>query len=125
MRVLIDTHIYLWAVTDDDKLSQKARQIIMKANEVFVSSASIWEISIKQSLGKIDGDIELLIQGIEQSGFVELPIRAVHAFTVSHLPNIHKDPFDRMLIAQAISEPMHFLTADEMLQDYSELVIKL
>ena len=125
MRILLDTHIYLWAVIDDEKLTDKARQIITKADEVFVSSASIWEISIKQALGKIEADIQLLASTIKEIGFTELPINSNHAVALNNLPAIHRDPFDRILIAQAIYEPMHFLTADETLKEYSELIIKI
>jgi len=125
MRILLDTHIYLWAVIDDEKLTTKAREIITQANEVFVSSASIWEISIKQALGKIEADINLLATTIKEIGFIELPINSNHAIVLNRLPNIHRDPFDRILIAQAIHEPMHFLTADQNLKEYSELIIKV
>ena len=125
MRILLDTHIYLWAVIDDEKLTHKARQIITQADEVFISSASIWEISIKQALGKIDADINELASAIKEIGFTELPINSHHAVTLNNLPNIHRDPFDRILIAQAMYEPMHFLTADETLKAYSELIIKI
>jgi len=125
MRILLDTHIYLWAVIDDEKLTKEARKIITQASEVFISSASIWEISIKQALGKIEADISLLASTIKEIGFIELPINSNHAVVLNDLPNIHRDPFDRILIAQAIYEPMHFLTADETFKKYSELVIKI
>ncbi|QIE27378.1 PIN domain protein (plasmid) [Caballeronia sp. SBC1] len=123
MRVLLDTHIYLWAVTDNRKLSKHARKLITDADDVFVSSASIWEASIKVGLGKLDADVNLLVAEIAASGFKELPVRAVHAALVRDLPDIHRDPFDRLLIAQAISEPLRLLTADGHLSAYSELVI--
>ena len=123
MRLLLDTHIYLWAVTDDRKLSKHARKLITEADDVFVSSASIWEASIKVGLGKLDADVNLLVAEIATSGFKELPVRAVHAALVRDLPDIHRDPFDRLLVAQAISEPLRLLTADGYLGAYSELVI--
>ncbi|GGX24213.1 type II toxin-antitoxin system VapC family toxin [Undibacterium macrobrachii] len=122
MKLLIDTHIYLWWLLDSPKLSEKARQQIQDATEVYVSSASIWEATIKASIGKLSVDIDQLVAEISKSGFQELPITAAHAATVARLPEIHKDPFDRILIAQAMSEPLRFLTADAILRGYSELV---
>ncbi|WP_233858146.1 type II toxin-antitoxin system VapC family toxin [Paraburkholderia sp. HD33-4] len=123
MRLLLDTHVFLWAVTDDRKLTKAARKLILDASEVFVSSASIWEASIKAGLGKLDVDVNLLVSEIEASGFLELPVRAVHAALVRDLPDIHKDPFDRLLVAQALSEPLRLLSSDGHLSKYTDLVI--
>ena len=123
MRVLLDTHIYLWAVTSHRSLTRTARRLILDADDVFVSAASIWEATIKSALGKLEADPEALVKAIPASGFVELPVRAAHAAAVRRLPGLHRDPFDRLLIAQAISEPLHFLTSDRTLAAYSELVI--
>jgi PIN domain nuclease of toxin-antitoxin system len=87
-----------------------------------VSSASIWEAAIKKQLNKLEVDIEALAGAIITSGFVELPIASHHAVAVSKLPLIHRDPFDRILVAQAISEPLHLITCDATLAPYSELV---
>lgn len=122
MKLLIDTHVYLWWLQDSPKLSEKARAQIQGATEVYVSSASIWEATIKASIGKLSVDVDQLAAEISRSGFQELPITAAHAATVARLPEIHKDPFDRILIAQAVSEPLRFLTADALLKLYSELV---
>lgn len=122
MKLLIDTHVYLWWLQDSPKLSEKARKQIQDATEVYVSSASIWEATIKASIGKLSVDIDQLVAEISKSGFQALPITAAHAATVARLPDIHKDPFDRILIAQAMSEPLRFLTADGLLQSYSELM---
>jgi PIN domain nuclease of toxin-antitoxin system len=122
MKLLIDTHIYLWWLQDSAKLSEKARDQIQDATEVYVSSASIWEATIKASIGKLSVDVDQLVIEISRSGFQELPITAAHAAMVARLPDIHKDPFDRILIAQAMSEPLRFLTADGILKSYSELV---
>jgi PIN domain nuclease of toxin-antitoxin system len=89
---------------------------------VYVSSASIWEATIKAGIGKLEVDVNQLVAEIESSGFQELPISAKHAATVAQLPDIHRDPFDRILVAQALSEPLRFLTADGILGRYSELV---
>jgi PIN domain nuclease of toxin-antitoxin system len=122
MRILLDTHIYLWCVNDDRKLSKAARAIIVSATEVYVSSASIWEASIKAGLGKLEVDVNELVDAIALSGFQELPVTARHAAMVRGLPEVHRDPFDRLLIAQALCEPLRLLTADDILANYSELV---
>ena len=122
MRLLLDTHIYLWWLEDDSQLSKKARLLITNANAVYVSSVSIWEMSIKQGLGKLAVDINSLVLAIEMNSFLELPVSAQHAVVTSQLPLLHRDPFDRMLIAQAMYEPLQFLTADATLQQYSDLV---
>ncbi len=123
MRLLLDTHVFLWAVTDDRKLTKVARKLILDADDVFVSSASIWEASIKAGLGKLDVDVDLLVSEIEASGFSELPVRAVHAAMVRSLPDIHRDPFDRLLVAQALAEPLRLMTSDDHLSKYTDLVI--
>ncbi|OGU08420.1 MAG: twitching motility protein PilT [Geobacteraceae bacterium GWC2_58_44] len=120
-RILLDTHVYLWWLDDSPKLSHKARKMIENAEIVYVSSASIWEAVIKIRTGKLELEVtpDELIEGIERSGFVELPILAEHALAVYGLANHHKDPFDRMLVAQAISEPLLLLTVDPEVQKYS------
>lgn len=124
MRILLDTNIFLWCILDDAKLTKKTKDLIIEADERYISSASIWEIAIKKSLGKLDSnnEIENLTNAIEESGFLELPITAKHAAAVYHLKHIHRDPFDRLLIAQAICEPLIFITADVQLKKYSDLI---
>lgn len=122
MRILLDTHIYLWWLQDNPHLSHSARARITAATEVYVSSASIWEASIKVGIGKLDADIDQLVAEIENSGFRELPVSARHAAMVTRLPDLHRDPFDRLLVAQALCEPLRLLTADSILRGYSELV---
>lgn len=122
MRLLLDTHIFLWAVTDSRKLKAEARRQMLDAEQIYVSAASIWEIAIKTRLGKIAGDPERLAQAIDESGFIELPVSARHAARVAQLPSHHHDPFDRLLVAQSLSEPLLLLTADGMLARYGELV---
>lgn len=124
MRILLDTHVFIWAVLDDPRLTAKARALIEGADEVNVSAASIWEIAIKSSTGKIDADIEKMAQAIEDSGFNELPVSIAHAVQVAKLPllNDHKDPFDRLLVAQSMSEPLVLLTADTKVLAYGGLV---
>lgn len=122
MRLLLDTHVFLWCIKNDRRLSKAARSKIIQATEVYVSSASIWEAVIKIKLKKLDVDIDQMIEAIAESGFLELSISVFHAAAVSRLSNLHRDPFDRILIAQAICEPLTFLTADAQLRNYSDLV---
>jgi PIN domain nuclease of toxin-antitoxin system len=125
VRLLLDTHVFLWTVSNDRRLTKRSRKLIQESDEVFVSSASIWESAIKAGMGKLDADIAVLASAIADSGFIELPVRAVHAIGVRTLPNIHRDPFDRMLISQAMYEPLHLLTADRILASYSPLVVMI
>ena len=123
MRLLLDTHIFLWAVAGSARLKPATRRLIESADLVCVSAASIWEIAIKASLGKIKADPEALCAAIEASGFSELPIRSAHAAGVARLAPHHTDPFDRLLMAQAFAEPLTLLTADTLLVRYSDLVM--
>jgi len=123
VRLLLDTHVFLWAVSGSRQLTPKIRAVIKGADEVFVSAASIWEIAIKVRLGKLEADPVAMVEAIEESGFKELPVRAAHAAHVANLPLLHADPFDRLLIAQAVTEPLRLLTADAGLASYSELVV--
>ena len=122
MNLLLDTHVFIWTLDDDPKLTAAAWSMIETADAVYVSSASIWEAAIKYQLGKIKVAPERLLEAVTPSGFLELAVNSRHAAAVAHLPPIHRDPFDRLLIAQAISEPLHFLTANGQLPQYSELV---
>lgn len=122
MNILLDTHIYLWWLCDDKSLSKQARALIKRADDVYISSASIWEAAIKIQLGKLTADINSLADAIVEEGFSELSIRASHAALTLTLPLHHRDPFDRILIAQAMSEPLRLITADRTLAIYSELV---
>ena len=123
MRLLLDTHIFLWAVSGSALLKAPSRRLIESAEQVFVSAASIWEIAIKARLGKIDADPLELTGAINASGFVELEVSAVHAAGVSRLALHHNDPFDRLLVAQALAEPLRLLTADPVLTQYSDVVL--
>lgn len=122
MRILLDTHIYLWWLADSPKLSSTAKYTIATATAVYISSASIWEAGIKISAGKLEANIDDLIDGIQANGFIELPITSKHSKQATQLPDIHRDPFDRMLVAQTLCEPLRLLTADEQVVKYSELV---
>lgn len=122
MRVLLDTHVFLWAATNSPRLSERAREQLLSAERVYVSAASVWEIAIKTALGRIKVDLGRMVESIEGSGFEELPVRATHAAQVGTLPPYHRDPFDRLLVAQATVEPLLLLTGDRQLLRYSELV---
>jgi PIN domain nuclease of toxin-antitoxin system len=121
VRVLLDTHLLLWALSSPSKLSRKARQRI-DSSEVYASAASIWEISIKCSLGKLNANPADVLAGIEPAGFNHLKIIGEHAAKVVELAPIHKDPFDRLLVAQAWIEPMILLTNDDALRGYGDFV---
>jgi len=123
MRILLDTHIFYWLFYDQHKLPSAARTILDDADAVFVSAVSLWEIAIKVRVGKLKADVPELISSLEAANLIELPVLARHTPLVSVLPLHHADPFDRLLIAQAITEPLHLLTADPKLKQYSELVI--
>lgn len=122
MNILLDTHIYLWWLEDSTQLSKKARHFINEAKCTYISAASIWEIAIKIGTGKLQGDLNKIISSINKNNFIELPIRFSHISSLVELPDIHRDPFDRMLIAQAISEPLKLITADKTLAVYSDLI---
>lgn len=126
MRLLLDTHIALWAVTDSPHLPSSARELIVDpSNEVWVSAASVWEITIKHALGRQ----AMPVSGTEArhwfgvSGYKDLAITSQHTAAVGELPPIHADPFDRLLVAQALTEPLRLLTHDKVVAQYSELVI--
>jgi PIN domain nuclease of toxin-antitoxin system len=121
VRVLLDTHLLLWALGSPLKLSADTRKLI-DTSEVYVSAASIWEISIKAALGKLKADVAEVLAAIAPAGLNMLPITGEHAARVARLPTHHKDPFDRILIAQALTEPMILLTNDTALERYGELV---
>lgn len=121
MKLLLDTHLLLWLAATPKKLSKKARVVIENQdNELFFSAASIWEVAIKQTLGRDDFtvDAHLLRRGLLDNGYSELPILSEHAVAVNSLPDIHKDPFDRMLVAQATVEGFVLLTADATVAKY-------
>ena len=121
MRVLLDTHVLLWALSAPSRLPAAARRVI-NDSDVFVSAASIWEISIKSSIGKLTADPQEVLAALEPAGFRSLPIVGEHAAYVSRLPAIHRDPFDRLLVAQALTEPMRLLTDDAILRGYGDVV---
>jgi len=125
MRVLLDTHILLWALADDPRLSSKARKLIENAAEIYVSAATLWEMAIKIGLGKLDVDLDEIREYFLESGFIELPVTSEHVIGVRDLQPHHKDPFDRLLVAATMSEPMKLLTADPLVAQYTPLAIQV
>lgn len=121
MRLLLDTRVLLWAAADSPKLGHTARALIGEtSNTLIFSAASLWEVAIKSTLGRPDFkvDARLLRRGLLDNGYEELPITSQHAASVADLPAIHRDPFDRLLLAQARLEGVLLLTADATLAEY-------
>lgn len=121
MRLLLDTHLLLWAAASSKRLPGDVRALIEDpSNEVFFSAASIWEIAIKSSLRRADFRVDLvaLESALPRMGLNELQVSAAHARGVAKLPSIHRDPFDRLLLAQSIAEPLTLLTNDALLARY-------
>jgi PIN domain nuclease of toxin-antitoxin system len=125
VRLLLDTNIALWIATGRRGLAPTTRQLIDQAGAVLVSAVTVWEIGIKVALGKLDVDMDDVINDFTASGFEKLPVTWEHGRAVRDLPDLHRDPFDRLLIAQAIVEPLHLVTSDQGLARYSELVIEV
>ncbi len=126
MRLLLDTHVALWAIVDDDRLPQHAAALIAEpSNTIIVSAASVWEIAIKRALNR-GAPNDMPVSGPEAlkffiaAGYEILPIRAEHAAAVQDLPDIHRDPFDRLLVAQALYEPLRLITHDQTVKLYSD-----
>ncbi len=122
MRILLDTHVLLWTLAGSDRIKSVSELILADDTEVYVSAASWWELAIKIGLGKLPANLLELRAASVESGFIELPVAGRHTEALLQLSPLHRDPFDRLLVAQAITEPMRLLTADSMLAKYSELV---
>lgn len=128
MKLLLDTQLLLWAAGQPERRSAKARkQINNPKNELLFSAASLWEIAIKNSLGREDFRVEprLLRRGLLDNGYVELPVTSQHAVNIDGLAPLHKDPFDRLLLAQALTEGITLLTSDAQLAQYRGPVRKV
>lgn len=128
MNLLLDTHVALWTLVDSPRLSNRARDLIQATEAtIWVSVASLWEITIKHALGR--GDMSVsgsdALRYFEASGFKLLAIEPVHVIEVGRLPPHHQDPFDRLLIAQALIEPMRLLTHDDQIVRYSDAIVKV
>ena len=122
MKLLLDTHLLLWAA--NDTLPEEAVPYFNNDNELFFSSASIWEVVIKKGLNRPNFKInpDVLFCGLLDNGYIELTVTSLHTLLVTHLPPIHKDPFDRILIAQAKAEGMMLLSCDNVLSQYSPVI---
>ena len=121
MKLLLDTQILLWAAGLPKRLSPAARKLLSDPqNTLLFSAASLWEVTIKKSLGRADFQVEprVLRRGLLDNGYTELPITSQHAVTVDGLPDLHRDPFDRLLLAQALSEGISLVTSDAQLAKY-------
>jgi PIN domain nuclease of toxin-antitoxin system len=122
--LLLDSHILLWHVEPGTKqLPARAKRIITDAASVYFSIVSFWEIAIKAAKGQLDIDLDILSAAVDQAALRELPIKRQHIQTLRTFSFHHRDPFDRMLVAQAVTEPLHLLTSDEKLKPYSDLVV--
>lgn len=125
MNLLLDTHLLLWAASEPERIPEKTRALLTDpANQLMFSAASMWEITIKNSLDRPDFrvDARRLWRMLLVNGYRELPVTSEHTIAVSELPPLHKDPFDRILIAQARVEGVLLLTADRMVAQYGEAV---
>ena len=119
MKLLLDTHLLLWAVGPDERLSATARQLIGDPdNEVWFSTVSIWEVAIKHGRGRVEADPRLLRRGLLDNLYCELSVTGEHAVAIANLPLLHRDPFDRMLVAQSLVEGITLLTADPRVAQY-------
>ena len=128
MKLLLDTQILLWAAGQPERLSAAARRLLNDTrNELLFSAASLWEITIKNTLGREDFQVEprVLRRGLLDNGYVELPVTSEHAVNVDALPPLHKDPFDRLLLAQALTEGVTLITGDAQLAKYRGPVRKV
>ncbi|MCT9928874.1 type II toxin-antitoxin system VapC family toxin [Planotetraspora sp. A-T 1434] len=120
--MLLDTHVVLWWLTNDPTLADEIKEAIDEEPQVFVSSATLWEVAIKQSMGKLAAPDDL-VERIADSGFRELPVRFGHAIELGRLPLLHRDPFDRLLIAQARCERLFLVTRDGHIPKYDVQVM--
>lgn len=121
MKLLLDTHLLLWAALQPRKLSAAARSLCEEpGNELLFSSASLWEIAVKSGLGRDDFqmDVRLLRRGLLDNGYEEVPVTSRHTLAVVDLPPIHRDPFDRMLVGQAMVEGILLITTDPLVAQY-------
>lgn len=121
-QLLLDTHVVLWWRANDSRLTLTARDAISAASLVFVSAASAWEIAIKSALGRVRLP-QSFAEGVQHSGFIELPISFEHASAAEFLPSYHSDPFDRMLIAQAKVDRLVVVTHDRQFEQYGQAII--
>lgn len=128
MNFLLDTHLLLWAASEPERISKKARSLLLDpGNRLVFSSASLWEIAIKRGLGREDFKVDArrLWRMLLANGYLELAVTSEHALVAGDLPTLHKDPFDRILVAQARVEGLTLLTVDKTVAKYGEAVLKV
>jgi PIN domain nuclease of toxin-antitoxin system len=125
MRILLDTNILLRALANAPRIAPVRELLLDDENEVFVSTVSWWEIAIKTRMGKLDANLPELRATTQESGFWELPLLGSHAEMLATIPRHHNDPFDHMLVAQAMAEPMRLITGDKVLSLYTPLVLHI
>lgn len=119
MNLLLDTHALLWALADPEKLpAAVAEAIVSPRNSVYVSAATTWELAVKAGLGRIEAPLADLERTLDEAGFAELPITIAHSLRVRDLPHHHRDPFDRLLVAQALDEGLTLITSDAVIRSY-------
>lgn len=124
MNPLFDSHVVLWWLSDDKRLTRKARRLIEQADRFFVGAAATWELAVKASPGKLrmpEGFVEV----VEEGGFTHLPITPAHAMAVQSLPGYHRYPFDRILLARAMVEGLRLATADQALVSYGRFMVRV
>jgi len=128
LNLLLDTHVALWAIADSPKLLQRARDLIQAPKtSVWVSAATVWEIAVKFALGRGDMPVsgQDAVRYFQESGYRFLPVDVEHALAVESLPAYHQDPFDRILVAQALVKPMRLMTHDPLVARYSDTIIEV
>ncbi|MCL2075339.1 MAG: type II toxin-antitoxin system VapC family toxin [Betaproteobacteria bacterium] len=125
MKLLLDTRLLLWALGEPHNLPRPARALIEDTgNELLFSAASLWEIAVKQGLGREDfrADARIIRRSLIDNGYIELPVTGIHSVAVTGLPPLHKDPFDRLLVAQSLSEGITLLTVDPLVAQYGDSI---
>jgi PIN domain nuclease of toxin-antitoxin system len=122
LRLLLDTNVLLWAMAGHSRVEALRERLLDADNDVFVSVVCYWEIAIKSGLGKLEVSLPDLRRAVAQSGFLELPVLGAHTEELARLPPLHRDPFDRLLVAQAICEPLRLLTGDAAMASYGNAV---
>ncbi len=125
MRLLLDTNALLWALSNSPRIEPVRELLLADENEVFVSTVSWWEIAIKTRIGKLEASLPELRAAAQESGFAELPLLGSHAEMLATIPRHHNDPFDHMLVAQAMAEPMRLITGDGVLAKYTPLIVHI
>lgn len=122
MRLLLDTHVLLWSLAGHRRIKPVSARLLDSDNQVFFSVASLWEVAIKSGIGKLDADVAEVRDAARRSGFEELPVLGSHIAALAGLPEFHRNPFARLLVAQAVAEPMQLLTADTSIALYGSSV---